>query len=420
MSESFWQDLLQQAQQLMGRPDFWKHASIPFVAAVVGWATNWVAVKLTFLPLEFVGIRPFLGWQGIIPSKAEKMATTFVDSTMSRLGTLRDVFDGMDPRKIGDHVVRYLERHMDDYTDEVMAESNPVLWETLPSLVKQQAYAGARRGLPRIVRSMMQEIGDRIEELIDFKHMIVSRLVDDRALLNRLFQESGAKEFQFIIRSGFHFGFLFGLVQLGVWILLPAWWVLPLFGLIVGWATNWIALNLIFRPLEPVKVGPWTVQGLFLKRQTEVAAVWCHLVTRNILTARQLMTSLMHGPRSELSRKLVIKHSKPIVDEAVGLVKPAAQFTVGLRGYADIRTTVGEKALDLSTVPFDDPVFNEGRAQVIEGLLRERMEAMPPAEFQDLLRPCFQEDEWKLILTGAVLGALAGFAQLVFVFGGGG
>jgi len=412
--------LLPQILDLVRRPDFWKYVSIPFVAAVVGWATNWVAVKLTFLPVEFVGLRPFLGWQGIIPSKAEKMATTFVDTTMSRLGTLRDVFDGMDPRKIGDHVVRYLERRMDDYTDEVMAESNPVLWENLPVLVKRQVYAGARRGLPRIVHSLMAEIAERVEELIDFKHMIVSRLVENRELLNRLFIESGEKEFKFIIRSGFYFGFLFGLVQLVVWILHPAWWVLPLFGFIVGWATNWIALNLIFRPLEPVQVGPWTVQGLFLKRQEEVAAVWCHIVTRNILTARQLMNSLMHGPFSERSRKLVIKHSKPIVDEAVGLVKPAAQFTVGLEGYADIRHSVGEKALDLSTVPFDDPVFNEGRAQVIERLLRERMAALRPVEFQDLLRPCFKEDEWKLILMGAVLGAMAGVAQLFFVFGGGG
>ena len=67
--------------------------------------------------------------------------------------------------------------------------------------------------------------------------------------------------------------------------------------------------------------------------------------------------------------------------------------------------------------------YDSVRARVFEGLgdesmLRERMESMPPDQFQDLLRPCFQEDEMKLILTGAVLGMLAGFAQLFFVFGG--
>ena len=62
---------------LLRNLDFWKHVSIPFVAGIVGWATNWVAIKLTFLPLEFKGLRPFLGWQGIIPSKAGKMAGIF-------------------------------------------------------------------------------------------------------------------------------------------------------------------------------------------------------------------------------------------------------------------------------------------------------------------------------------------------------
>jgi hypothetical protein len=47
----------------------------------------------------------------------------------------------------------------------------------------------------------------------------------------------------------------------------------------------------------------------------------------------------------------------------------------------------------------------------------ERMRALSSSEFQDLLRPCFQEDEIKLILVGAALGMLAGIGQLILVFG---
>ena len=79
-------------EQTLFNPEFWKHLSIPVVAALVGWSTNWVAIRLTFQPLEFVGLRPYLGWQGIIPSKAGKMARIFVDKTMFRLGTLEEVF----------------------------------------------------------------------------------------------------------------------------------------------------------------------------------------------------------------------------------------------------------------------------------------------------------------------------------------
>jgi uncharacterized membrane protein YheB (UPF0754 family) len=223
------------------------------------------------------------------------------------------------------------------------------------------------------------------------------------------------------MRSGLWFGFLFGLVQLAVWLVWPAWWVLPVFGAAVGWATNWIALNVIFRPLEPRRIGPWTVHGLFLRRQREVAGVWCSLVTREMLTVRQIIGAMLTGPRSDRAKEVIRRHVRPVVDEAVGSLRPAAELTVG--GPEDlerIRETVGEKAVEVSLEPFDHWSFNRERGAVIERLLRERMEALPPAEFQDLLRPCFQEDETKLIVLGGVLGLLAGVAQLVFVFGGAG
>ncbi len=401
---------------LLADPEFWKHASIPVVAGLVGWFTNWVAIVMTFHPLRRVGRPPLFGWHGIIPSKAEKMAGTFVDSTMSRLGTVAELFEQIEPERIAAHAAGWVEPRMADYTDELMRARDAVLWENLPELVKDGIRARARRRLPKLVRGAVEEIGRRIEELLDFRHMIVGRLVGDPALLNRLFLDSGAREFRFIVRSGLYFGFLFGLVQLAVWIAYPAPWVLPAFGAAVGWATNWIALNLIFRPLHPRKLGPFTLHGLFLRRQREVAAVWCRIVTREILTVRRIIRALLEGPRSARVEEVIRRHLRPLVDESVDVLRPVAQVAVGLEGYAGLRETVGEKAVAVSAEPFDDPFFNEARARRVERLLRERMEALPSEEFQDLLRPCFQEDEMKLIVLGGVLGLLAGLAQLFLVF----
>ncbi len=403
---------------ILDHPDFWKYVSIPFIAGIVGWFTNWIAIKMTFVPLEFIGIRPIFGWQGIIPSKATKMASTFVDTTMSRLGRLSEVFEQMDPQRMAAHVAAVMDKRLDDYTDEVALQGNAVLWENLPEVVKAPIYDSVRQAMPSLIEDLMREIGENVEELLDFKYMIVNRLETDKALLNRLFLEAGKAEFRFIVHSGLYFGFLFGLVQLAVWVVLPAWWVLPLFGLVVGWATNWLALNIIFRPLFPKKIGPWTLQGLFLKRQKEVAGAWCHLVTREMITVKHLTHALLHGPRSERVRALIRRRIRPVVDDAMGLVRPVAQLAVGPRGYADLKQAVADKALHVSADPFEDLAFNEERAVVVEDVMRARMETMPPDQFQDLLRPCFQEDEMKLILAGAVLGLLAGIAQLVFVFGG--
>ena len=52
----------------------WAIMLIPFVSAFVGWGTNVLAVEMMFYPTEFKGIKPFLGWQGIIPSSAMVLA----------------------------------------------------------------------------------------------------------------------------------------------------------------------------------------------------------------------------------------------------------------------------------------------------------------------------------------------------------
>jgi uncharacterized membrane protein YheB (UPF0754 family) len=404
-------------EQTLYNPELWKHLSIPVVAALVGWSTNWVAIKLTFRPLEFKGIPPYLGWQGIVPSKAGKMARIFVDKTMFRLGTLNEVFRYMDPDRMAAHISEVMDRRLEAYTDEIMFYGNPTVWQLLPKAVKKNIYDRVREEMPALVRNLMREAAEHVEELIDFKEMLTDRLEGDKNLLNRLFLEAGRIEFKFIVRSGLYFGFLFGLVQLAVWTFYKSWWVLPFFGVLVGYATNWFAINIIFRPLRPTRIGPWTVQGLFLKRQKEVAAVWCRLVTTEILTLQHLVYAMLYGPRSGRARALIKKHIQPIVDEAVEGYEAVAGIAVGEEALDGIRESVGEKAVKVSTDPFDHWPFNRDRARIIEELLRERMESLPPEEFQDLLRPCFQEDEMKLILTGAVLGFLAGIAQLVFVFG---
>ena len=401
---------------LFADPAPWKLASIPLTAAVIGWFTNWIAIRMTFHPLRFLGIPPWLGWQGIIPRKAEKMARIFVDSSMRRLGSVPELFEGMEPEVIARHIERVLAPRLRHYTDDVMIASKGETWERAPRDLRERVYGAVARELPRLVRDVLADFGEHLEDLLDFRHMVVRRLVEDRSLLNRLFLEAGAREFRFLIDSGFYFGFLFGVVQLATWVIAPGRWQLPAYGLVVGWATNWLALNLVFRPLQPVRVGPWRLQGLFLKRQKEVAAVWCRIVTREILTVRRFMASMITGPHGELARATIFRHLRPVVDEALAAAGPLARSAIAPGDLERITRSFERKALEVTADPLEDERFNDDRAAVVERMLRERIEEMPPEEFQELLRPCFKEDEWILIALGAVLGLLAGLAQIWFVF----
>lgn len=399
-------------------PTFWQYASIPLIAALIGWFTNWLAIQMTFLPLEFKGIRPFFGWQGIIPSKSEKMADMAVDATIAKLGTIQEVFEQIDPNVLAEYIVSSNLPRIEEYVDELMLEEYPTLWENLPATVKKMLYQRVTDSAPKLVDKLVQDINHQVDSLIDLKGMVKAQLAQDKALLNLLFQECGDKEFRFIVNSGLWLGFLFGLIQTALWFVFPSDWSLPVCGLIVGLGTNWIALNVIFSPLNPKKIGPFTLQGLFLRRQKEVAGTFCRIITHRILTVEHIVDAMLNGPHRDRTRALIQKHVKPIVDEVAGVGKPLTQILIGPKGFADLKHKVGEKAVALSQTAFEDKLFNQERAEAVERIMRERMEALSPEEFQNLLRPCFQEDELKLILIGGGLGFLAGVAQFVWVFGG--
>ena len=84
--------------------------------------------------------------------------------------------------------------------------------------------------------------------MFDLKEMVITNLVTDKALLNRIFREAGRKEFRFIARSGIYFGGTIGLLQMTLWVLFHEPLIMPAFGLIVGWFTDWLALKMIFNP----------------------------------------------------------------------------------------------------------------------------------------------------------------------------
>ena len=142
-------------------------------------------------------------------------------------------------------------------------------WSYMPETVKKEAVISAHRACPEFLTAFVLDMQNNIEEILDIKEMCVSACVKNKEIVNQIFQECGEKEFIFIRRSGFYFGFLFGCIQMGLWFAYSGSWLLPVCGFVVGWFTNFLALKVIFRPLKPKKVGPIVVQGIFLKRQKE-------------------------------------------------------------------------------------------------------------------------------------------------------
>lgn len=381
------------------------------MAAIVGWFTNWLAIQMSFYPVQFIGIGA-IGWQGVIPRKSEKMAHICIDRTLQQFGDLNAVYRKLEPHRIVEQVVAQVHPRLDEYIDEVMYEIQPVLWDNLPLFLRNRIYEWAREQLPSRIESLVEDFGDDLNDLVDLKALLSRELEHHPDLMNRIFQQAGSVELRSVINRGAIIGGLLGAILAPLWAKYPEPWLLPLGGFAVGFLTNWLAINLIFSPLKPRRLLFWKVQGLFLRRQPEISDVWARLVAEELITVEKVADAMINGSHGDRTRAIIQKHLRPLLDNSV-MMKVTAQVAVGMTGYTELKKAMNQKAVVATRDVFGDPAFNRERAPVVAEVLAGQMKSLKPSEFQDILRPAFREEEVQLMVVGGLFGALAGLLQFV-------
>jgi uncharacterized membrane protein YheB (UPF0754 family) len=413
-----------------------KDLSIPVFTGIIGYITNWTGIWMLFNPLEFKGFKlPGLaylaklmprkvqqipgvmhggvGWQGIIPSRAAKMGSISVDKTIAKVGSASDFYDALDPDALADHILETSRDDIRELVEETMRQQQPELWRDLPPQVRAAIHDRVQNELPEIVREVVvDKIGANIDQLLDVKLMVIRHIEARPELSNRMFREVGERELKFIINFGFFFGFVCGIPVIFVVHAFPHWWVLPILGTLIGLFTNWLAISMIFEPNEPRYIFGKRWQGLFLKRRDHAAEVYADVVADEIVTVSNIGEELMNGPSADRTRHVIESALRPAVDRAGGQLTPLLRVAVGTRDYDAMKESFATGGVDYTMTPLQDPEFNREQAKKLKKLMIERMKELSNPDFAEMLRAGMKEDEWLLVLHGAVLGFGAGLIHL--------
>ncbi len=416
----------------------WRLLLIPPITGIIGYLTNWVAIRMLFHPLEFRGIdipglelftsnfqqrlkqipgvmEGRIGWQGIIPSRARKMGSISVDNGIARIASEEEFYQQFDPERIAEHILATASDDIHAMVEEIIRGKHPRLWNNAPPPARDVIHARVSDQLPELTRRITHRIGDNVDELFDIKRMVIDYLGAHPELINRMFLETGDREFKFLVNSGFIFGTLLGCLSIPLFVLIDQWWVLPAAGVFVGYTTNWLAITMIFQPMDARQIGPFTFQGLFVRRQDEAAETYASIVAEEVITLKNIADNLLYGPNADRTRRMIREELKAAIDESTGMATPLVRITTGSQEFDAIREEIADRGVDYAMEPMRDPAFNEERSSVIQQLMADRLKELPPPEFARMLRSAFKEDEWLLIAVGAVLGFVAGWIQLIVV-----
>ncbi|HCT75755.1 MAG TPA: DUF445 domain-containing protein [Micromonosporaceae bacterium] len=392
---------------------------MPFIAAIIGYVTKLAAIQMMFRPISFVGIaKPFLGWQGVVPRNSARMIRISAELLTTRLVDPKEIFARLDPDQVAKEIEGPLLLAVDEIAREIMEQYHPALWEMLPMLAQDMIVKQVQAGSPAMVRRIMAEIRDSIEDVLDIKQVAVSALERDKELLVKLIRDISRPEMAFIARCGIYFGFVLGLVQTLVWALTHEPLVLPLFGAAVGLFTDWLAIKLVFFPRERTRIlGLVPFQGIFQRRRDEVAVRYGELVAREVMTVPNIVDGILRGPKSDRLVVMIQRVVQRTIDDQASIAKPFVSVAIGPRRFQQMKHAAADKAMAyLSSTALHAKDYATGAMDVAD-TIATRMRMLSRVEYEGLLRPAFRQDEWKLIAVGAVIGGLVGELQVLLLLG---
>ena len=192
---------------------------IPFISALIGWITNYIAVKMIFRPRSPISILG-LTIQGLIPRRQKDLAHSLGDIIERELISHKDIQKVIQSPEIQDAINRVIEERIDLFFSEKLG-ANPMI----AMFLQGEMAAKVKSMLVEQVCTMIPEFLDtcmtHVEEKLDFKAIVQEKVENfDYIKLEEIVFHIAAKELKTIELLGAVLGFFVGLAQVGLLLLL--------------------------------------------------------------------------------------------------------------------------------------------------------------------------------------------------------
>lgn len=192
--------------------------------------------------------------------------------------------------------------------------------------------------------------------------------------------------------------------------------IAPLICALIGWLTNYLAVKMLFHPRRPVPILGWTLQGIFPKRQKELAARLGELVENELISHEDIQKAVNDPKFISNFRNTLDDYLRDFLTRKLTRLHPmAAMFLSG-----DVLETI--KNLFINEAEKHLPDILERISGQLENSLnfkevvRTRVEQFSMDKLEEIMSSIMRREFRFIEVMGAVLGFVIGIFQSLFIF----
>lgn len=191
---------------------------------------------------------------------------------------------------------------------------------------------------------------------------------------------------------------------------------LALVGGVIGWVTNILAIKLMFRPINPIKIPiiNFEIVGLIPKRKNEIAKNIGEVVAKELLSIDDIINSAITEDDKIMFSQLVKNKIRKLVAEKMDFVP--APFRMMAQVPID---NIIEQEVDGALKEIEGEVIDHIKNRVdIEKLVAEKINDLDLQELERIIVSVAKKELKHIEVLGFILGAAIGIVQglVVMVF----
>lgn len=186
---------------------------IPIIGAIIGYFTNYIAVKMLFRPIQPINI-PLVNIkiQGLLPSRRDELAESIAVSIEENLLSIDNILEEFDHKLIKEELNIIIE---DTINKKINKNFKYVMPKMLKDISREIIVDIIKEEVHNNFDDWMQTLGQRIKEEIDIKEMIEDKIKSFPLItLEELVLDIAQRELKHIEYLGGVIGFIIGIGQL--------------------------------------------------------------------------------------------------------------------------------------------------------------------------------------------------------------
>lgn len=145
------------------------------IGAMIGWITNYIAIKMLFRPYKEMNFL-FFKIQGLIPKRRSEIAISIADTVQKELISLKDITSSLNADELEEKMGTVIDKILEEKLESEITKKFPMLAMFLSDEIINKIKSMIKTSILENKETIINMFTSYLEEKVDFKKIIIENV----------------------------------------------------------------------------------------------------------------------------------------------------------------------------------------------------------------------------------------------------